>query len=228
MATVSPPIKQNGNGSVPVTPNGPPPVTVDHTGMTPATKTLDWGDTAPLALCAFGTTIFMLSMVNATAVTVAALPIVFAVALMFGGLVQLIAGIGQFRIGKVLTGVIFSGFGGFWLSLFAYAEWMAKAVPAAQQGHALGLMLYAFGIFAVVCTLACFRSSVMVVVAMLVVIAALFLSAAGNYGANLTLIHWGGYVGLAVAGLAFYLAAAELCELVYGRAVLPVWPLSEH
>ena len=46
-------------------------------------------------------------------------------------------------------------------------------------------------------------------------------------GAHTTLIHWGGDLGIAVAAMAFYLAASELCEAVYERTVLPVWPLSK-
>ena len=45
-------------------------------------------------------------------------PVVFGVALMFGGLAQLIAGIIQFRMGNAFTGVLFSTFGAFWLSLW--------------------------------------------------------------------------------------------------------------
>ena len=63
---------------------------------------------------------------------------------------------------------------------------------------------------------------------MTIVAAAWFLLGAGTYGAHTTLIHWGGYTGLAAAACAFYLALAELCESSYGRAVLPVWPLAKR
>ena len=222
MATVSAPPRQEtqldrAEGRVP-TPelNGAP---------TPAT-TLDWGNSAPLALLAFAVTTFMLSMINAHAVSIGATPVVFGVALMFGGLAQLIAGVIQLRTGNTFSGVLFAGFGAFWLSFFAIGQWFLKDVPLLQVGHALGLFLYAFGIFAVVMLAASLRTNVVVVVAVTIVAAALFLLGAGNYGAHTTLIHWGGYTGLAAAACAFYLALAELCESSYGRAVLPVWPLA--
>ena len=69
---------------------------------------------------------------------------------MFGGLAQLIAGVIQFRIGNTFTGVLFSSFGAFWLSLYAIAEFFLKdiaaptaAATAVLQGQALGLFLYA-------------------------------------------------------------------------------------
>ncbi len=81
--------------------------------------TLDWGNSAPLALFAFAVTTFMLSMVNAGAINERVQPVVWGVALMFGGITQLIAGIIQLRVGNTFAGVLFSGFGAFWLSLFA-------------------------------------------------------------------------------------------------------------
>ena len=190
--------------------------------------TLDWGNSAPLALLAFAVTTFMLSMINANAVSIGVTPVVFGVALMFGGLAQLIAGLIQLRTGNTFSGVLFAGFGAFWMSFFAIGQWFLKDVPVLQIGHALGLFLYAFGIFVVVMLATSLRTNVVVVVALTIVAAALFLLGAGNYGAHTTLIHWGGYTGLAAAACAFYLALAELCESSYGRAVLPVWPLAKR
>jgi len=196
-------------------------------GLVPVSS-LNWGNSAPLALLAFAVTTFMLSMVNAKAVSVGVTPVVFGVALMFGGLAQLIAGIIQLRTGNTFSGVLFAGFGAFWMSFFAIGQWFLKSVPLLQVGHALGLFLYAFGIFVVVMFAASFRTNVVVVLALGILVAVFFLLGAGNYGANTTLIHWGGYTGIAAAFCAFYLALAELCEFSYGRSILPLWPLAKH
>src|ERR1039458_4378549 len=63
---------------------------VELNGTPPRATTLDWGNSAPLALLAFAVTTFMLSMVNANAISAGVQPVVFGVALMFGGLTQLI------------------------------------------------------------------------------------------------------------------------------------------
>ena len=65
-----------------------------------------WGNSAPLALAAFAVTTFILSMVNSGIVNIAVLPVIFGVALMFGGLTQLIAAFFQFRIGNTFGGVL--------------------------------------------------------------------------------------------------------------------------
>ncbi|WP_249020143.1 acetate uptake transporter [Conexibacter sp. S30A1] len=193
-----------------------------------APQTLTWGNSGPLALCAFAVTTFMLSMVNANLINAGVEPVVFGVALMFGGLTQLIAGIIQLRMGNTFGGVLFSTFGAFWLSLFAIVQYFLKSVPPAQVGHALGLFLYAFGIFTFVILLASFKTNVMVVAALSSLLVTFILLGAGNYGAHPALVHWGGYLGLVTAAMAGYIACAELCEASYGRSVLPLWPLAGH
>jgi succinate-acetate transporter protein len=37
----------------------------------------------------------------------------------------------------------------------------------------------------------------------------------------------GGWIGIILAGFAFYLALAELCEVSYGREILPVGHLAK-
>ena len=194
----------------------------------PVTAPAAWGNSAPLALAAFAVTTFMLSMINANFVDAGATPVVFGVAFMFGGLTQLIAGIIQFRSGNTFTGVLFSTFGAFWLSLFAIAQFFLKDIPAAQAGHALGLFLYAFGLFTVWIWLASFRTNVVVVAALAFLAITFFVLGAGNYTATTGLVHLGGYLGLLVAAMAAYLSCAELCEASYQRPVLPVWPLARH
>lgn len=188
---------------------------------------LVWGNSAPLALAGFATTTFMLSMVNAKFVNAGVEPVVFGVALMFGGLAQLIAGIMQFRIGNTFGGVLFSAYGAFWMSLWAIVQWFLKDVPVAQVGHALGLFLYAFGIFTFVMLVASFRTNLFVVLALTSLLITFFLLGAANYGHHITLLHWGGYFGLLTAALAGYLACAEVCEASYGHGVLPLWPLAK-
>ena len=132
----------------------------------PAAAPATWGNAVPLALAAFAVTTFMLSMVNAGLVDKATEPVVFGVALMFGGLIQLIAGLVVLRSGNTFGGVLFSGFAAFWLSLFATVEFFMKDIPPAKAGHALGLFVFAFGIFIVWMFAASFRTNVIVVVAL--------------------------------------------------------------
>ena len=210
----------NGRAQPDVMPAGPEPPPAASTAA-------GWGNSAPLALAAFAVPTFMLSAVNVGWVNAGVEPMIFAVAFMSGGLVQLIAGIIQLRSGNTLAGVLFSMYGALWLSLFAFAEFFVKEVPPAQVGHALGLLLFAFGVFTLWVLVASFRSNAVIVAALVVLAATLFVLGAGQYAGNTALVHAGGYLGFVAAALAAYLSCAELCQASYKRAVLPIWPLAK-
>jgi len=206
----------------------PAPATIAGPAGSPAGSTpgaAQWGNSAPLALAAFAVTTFLLSAVNAGFVSKGVEPVVFGVALTFGGLTQLIAGLIQLRTGKTFTGVLFSTFGAFWLALWAVAQFYLKDIPKAEIGHALGLFLFAFGAFSAWMWAASFRTNLVVVIALADLTATFFVLGFGNYAGITGLVKTGGYLGLVVAALAAYLSFAEVCEASYGHAVVPVWPL---
>ncbi len=67
---------------------------------------------APLGLAAFAMTTFVLSMFNSNLVNEKGIPVVLGLALAYGGIVQLIAGIWEFRTGNTFGAVAFCSFGG--------------------------------------------------------------------------------------------------------------------
>src|SRR5271169_778332 len=181
----------------------------------PAVPASGWGNSAPLGLAAFAVTTFMLSMIDAKLMPAAITPVVFGVALMFGGIAQLIAGVIQFRIGNAFNGVLFSTFGAFWLSLYALAEFFLKDVPAVQVGHALGIFAFAFAFPTLMLLVASFRTNVVVVTALVVLLATFVVLGAGQYQTHAAtdgLIKAAGWLGLVAAALAIYLACAEVCD----------------
>src|SRR5256885_2770007 len=106
-------------------------------------------DPAPLGLAAFALTTFMLSGHNATFI-----PDVFWVglALFYGGVAQLLAGMWEFRNRNVFGATAFSTYGGFWLSLgvfviLAETTKLGTALKGADVPNALGWFLVAFAIF---------------------------------------------------------------------------------
>lgn len=173
-------------------------------------------------------TTFILSMINIGAVNIGVEPVAFAVAFMYGGLAQLIAGVICLRNGNTFTGVLFTTFGAFWLSFYALAEFFLKAVPPAEVGHALGMFLFAFSIPTLMLLLASFRTNIVVVVAIADLLVTLMVLGAGYYWAVSWLHTTGGWLGLVAGGLAIYLALAETCEFTYGHAVLPIGSLARR
>src|SRR5437588_5885829 len=75
---------------------------------------------APLGLSAFALTTFVLSASNAGFIfpkVGAGGAAVIGLAIFYGGLVQLIAGIQEFRAGNTFGATAFCSYGGFWLAL---------------------------------------------------------------------------------------------------------------
>ena len=90
----------------------PAPAPTASVGWTPANP-------GPLGLAAFAATTFILSMVNANLVSKAgAAGGILAVALAYGGIVQVLAGMWEFRTGNTFGAVAFSSYGAFWISVF--------------------------------------------------------------------------------------------------------------
>src|SRR3954470_22413868 len=83
-------------------------------------------DPGPLGLAAFALTTFVLSMFNAGLVGSAGEPVVLGVALAYGGLAQLLAGMWEFRTGNTFGAVAFTSYGAFWLSFAALVQFFAK------------------------------------------------------------------------------------------------------
>src|SRR5438045_3410703 len=73
----------------------------------------------PLGLCGFALTTFVLSSINAGWFPAGATNIVVGLALFYGGLAQLLAGMWEFRTGNTFGATAFTSYGAFWLSFAA-------------------------------------------------------------------------------------------------------------
>ena len=71
-------------------------------------------DPGPLGLAGFAMTTFILSMFNADLVNKGGEPVVLGVALAYGGIAQLLAGMWEFRTGNTFGAVAFGSRTGRW------------------------------------------------------------------------------------------------------------------
>jgi len=190
-------------------------------GWTPA-------DPGPLGLAAFAMTTFVLSMFNAKLVSSGGEPVVLGLALAYGGIAQLLAGMWEFRTGNTFGAVAFSSYGAFWISFWALVVFYVPKIPAADAGHAIGLYLWAWGIFTTYMFVASLRTTGAVALVFFLLAITYILLAAGNSGNHVNVIKWGGYIGLATAAAAWYASFAAVMNSTFGRTVLPVVPLSRR
>ena len=187
-------------------------------GWTPA-------DPGPLGLAGFAMTTFVLSMFNAKLVSSGGEPVVLGLALAYGGIAQLLAGMWEFRTGNTFGAVAFSSYGAFWISFWALVTFFAPKIPAADAGHAIGLYLWAWAIFTTYMFVASLRTTGAVALVFFLLSITFILLGAGNSGGHENVIKWGGYVGLLTAVAAWYASFAVVTNSTFGRTVLPVMPL---
>ncbi len=181
---------------------------------------------APLGLAAFALTTFVLSMVNSGLVSDKAEPVVFGLALAYGGIGQLLAGMWEFKTGNTFGATAFSSYGAFWISFWALVTFFIKDIPASEAGSAVGLYLWAWGIFTAYMFVASLRTNVAVALVFFLLTATFIILGIGNSGGNTSIVKLGGYVGLVTALAAWYASFAQVINFTFGRDVAPLGPLS--
>src|SRR5947199_7071684 len=166
-------------------------------------------DPGPLGLAGFAGTTFVLSVINANLVSEKGSGVVLGLALGYGGLAQLLAGMWEFRTGNTFGAVAFSSFGAFWISFFVLlltAGGFGGGFATADVAHnAISVYLYAWAIFTTYMFVASLRTTGVIALVFLLLAVTFWLLAIGN--ANLVgttsltnnTIKIGGYVGLATA-----------------------------
>jgi succinate-acetate transporter protein len=159
-------------------------------------------DPGPVGLAAFAMTTFMLSVFNTNIVSSTLAVSVLPLALFYGGAVQLLAGMWEFRNGNTFGALAFSSFGAFWLAYWYYLDHVAATLPAADAHKATGVFLLSWAIFTAYMTIASLRTTA--------AIAAVFA---------------GGWAGLVTAALAWYASFAGVTNATFKRTMLPTWPL---
>ena len=190
---------------------------------------------APLGLSAFALTTFVLSSSNAgflfpnVAVGGA---VVIGLALFYGGLVQIIAGVQEFRAGNTFGATAFCSYGGFWLALgfvlLPGSGILAALTAEKAVSQGVGVFLLGWTIF----TGLMFIGTLRISVALIAVFGLLFLTflaltigwlAGAGTDTFKTWVGIGGWLGIVTALAAWYTAlAGVLASLKW--PILPTMP----
>jgi succinate-acetate transporter protein len=187
-------------------------------------------DPAPLGLAAFALTTFMLSGHNATFIPDG---IWIGLAISYGGVIQLLAGMWEFRNRNVFGATAFSSYGGFWLSLGIFVliintqtTFYSAFQNKAQVNSALAWFLIAFAIFNTYMVLWASRVSLATLAVFLTLEVTEILLAVGfllvAHGRTDFWLHAGGWAGIVTAAVAWYASAAGVVNGMGSKRVLPV------
>lgn len=174
---------------------------------------------APLGLSGFAVTTFLLSVVNAGLITKTDTNFI-GLAVAFGGLAQLLAGMWEYRAGNTLGATAFSSYGAFWLSV------AVGALTKTLGGAGFSYYLLAWGILTLVFLLCALRTNVALIAVFLFLMITFFALAAGAFMTSDMWTGIGGWLGIITAVLAEYTALAGILSSGKSAFQLPVFPIS--
>lgn len=195
---------------------------------------------APLGLCAFALTTFVLSLINLGTRNIAHPNLVVALAYGYGGLVQLLAGMWEMAVGNTFGATALSSYGGFWISfgIILTPGFQIASTLEAQSPYpflnSFGLYLFGWFIFTTVLLLCTLRSTVAFFLLFFTLDMAFLMLGCGylkNAGGHphTGLVRAGGAFGIVAAFLAWYNALAGIADSSNSFFVIPVahFPWSE-
>jgi succinate-acetate transporter protein len=193
---------------------------------TPA-PTLDTiADPGPLGLAGFAAATFVLSSFNAGLIDASLLTVVLPLALFYGGLLQLLAGMWEFKKGNTFGATAFGSYGAFWLSYAAYVKFVVADLPPDKANQATGLYLLVWAIFTVYMTVAALRTNAALLAVFVGLSATFIVLTIAEFAQSTGTTKVGGWLGLVTAVLAWYASFAVVTNSTWKRSVVPVFPLS--
>lgn len=202
---------------------------VSVTASAPFGARILMGDPGPLGTAAFALTTFVLSTFNAGLMSGELKPVVFGLALFYGGIVQVFAGVLEFFKENTLGGVAFCSYGGFWMAfwyLSTQTQFPATVTPHAKA-QAVGLFLLGWTIFTAYMTAVVSKTHNALFITFCFLLVAFICLTIGDFTGSTLATRAGGYTGLAAAFGAWYCSFAATMNATVGRAVVPVGPRSK-
>jgi len=194
-------------------------------------KTALRADPGPLGLSGFALTTCVLSIVNVGWLSGAGdIKVVIGLAVFYGGLAQLLAGMWEFSNGNTFGATAFSSYGAFWLSwavLLIPGFGVAFGLSSGPSDHAVGVYLLGWAIFTGILAIGSLRLNGGLVAVFVLLFITFLLLALGALTGGSGLTKIGGLTGILTALAAWYVAAAGVLGTVSGgRIALPLYPMA--
>ena len=176
---------------------------------------------AALGLVAFGLTTVLLSLVNAGVLPAAGGDVVIPLALVFGGLLQIFAGVFEFKLGNTFGMTAFLSYGAFWwwhafLLLLAHSH----LIDISQAGPTIGAGILLFGVLTLFLWISTFRLPRITFLIFLTLWVTFALLGFGLIYGNQDLVHAGGWLGILCGALAMYGSFGIVTNATFGRVVV--------
>ncbi len=177
---------------------------------------------APLGLVGFGLTTVLLSLVNAGLLPAGGVNVVLPLAIAYGGTIQIIAGLLEYRTGNTFGMTAFLSYGAFWWWYALLVILGSNGVIALKDAESsIGAALLLWGVFTFYLWICTFRLSKALFMIFLTLWVTFLLLGLGAYAGQPRLSHWGGLLGIVCGALAMYTSFAGVSAYAFGREIVP-------
>ncbi|MBU6420919.1 MAG: acetate uptake transporter [Gammaproteobacteria bacterium] len=178
---------------------------------------------AALGLICFGLTTVMLSLVNAGIVPEGGLAVVLPLAFIYGGLMQIVAGVFEAKAGNTFGMTAFVSYGAFWV-WFALLIWLGgmKSLDLSHVGSGINVGLILWGFFTLYMWVGTFKLNWALWWIFLTLWVTYFLLGVGGLAGSHSLSLAGGWLGIICGVIAMYTSFAIVTNSTFKRTVLPV------
>lgn len=178
---------------------------------------------AALGLVGFGMTTVLLSLINAGVLPAGGEGVVIPMALAYGGLIQIFAGLMEFKLGNTFGMTAFLSYGAFWwwfalLLIFAHTG----VIDISQAGPTVGVALLLWGGFTFYLWISTFKLARILFLVFTTLWITFALLGLGAVLGQPQLTHVGGWLGLVCGTLAIYGSFGMVTNATWGRAVIPL------
>ncbi|MDE1853311.1 MAG: acetate uptake transporter [Thaumarchaeota archaeon] len=174
----------------------------------------DWANPAVIGLMGFGMTTMVTGLSNVSGLNINGSP-VLALALIWGGTAQFLAGFVALRKGNIFAGSAFTGYGSFWIALY-----IMLFIVGGVSGNDLLVFWFVWTLFTFTFLINAWKHGIGIFAVFLLLFIAYLLLDAVAAGAT-SIQSAAGYEIFLDGLIAWYVATAILVEAHYGRKILP-------
>jgi len=184
-----------------------------------------YANPAPLGLLCFAMTTILLSSHNAGLFALDAM--ILAMAIFYGGLAQIVAGIFEWRKANTFATTAFISYGSFWLTLAGLIILPKLGLAEKPGSNAMAAYLGIWGLMSFILFIATFRLNRALQITFFLLVVAFALLAIGDLTGNTNLKTIAGWEGIVLGFSAMYTGLAQVLNEVYGRVVWPLGPVTK-
>lgn len=186
-------------------------------------------DARSLGLAAFATTTFVFGLSQTTIWSASSnARMALTLMLVYGGAIQILAGIWAFARRQAFPAVVFCSFGAFYISYYLFERSIAPGLSGVDLTTVSEIYLLSWLIFSFYVFLAALRVSSAAAAIYFFWWLTYLLLVIGNFLGNADVLIGGGAAGVATAAAAWYASCAFLVNDVSGKQVLPLFPARQR